>query len=100
MKVISGETLQLTDIPQLDAATAANMRDEVRSNLAEATAIEIDLSKTHAFDSFGIGGLVALHKIATDHNGGVPIRVVNPTASMQQLLEMTRLHRLFEIVKR
>jgi anti-anti-sigma factor len=76
------------------------MRTEVRANLPQSRAIEIDLSQTEFFDSSGLGGLVSVHSLASSHNGGIPVRVVNPTPAIQQLLELTRVHRLIEIVNR
>jgi anti-sigma B factor antagonist len=100
MTVHQGDILQFSDISDLDAESAESLQDEVRSNLTHLKAIEIDLSKTEFLDSSGLGGLVSIQKMASAHNGGVPVRVVNPKPSIQQLLELTRLHRLVEIVKR
>lgn len=100
MKVDQGDVLQLSDIVELDADTAESMRSEVRANLPQARAIEIDLSRTEFLDSSGLGGLVAVHKLASGFNGGIPVRLVNPTPAVQQLLELTRVHRLVEIVNR
>ena len=100
MKVQPGEVLRLSDIADLDAETAESIRNEVCANLAQSHAIEIDLSQTEFLDSSGLGGLVSVHSLAASHNGGVPVRVVNPTPEIQQLLELTRLHRLIEIVNR
>ena len=65
-------------------------------------AIEIDLSETQLVDSCGLGALVAVNKWASSHNGNgaVPVRLVNPPLPVQQIFELTRLHRVFEIVKR
>jgi anti-anti-sigma factor len=100
MKVHQGNVLQLSDIPDLDAEAGDSIRNEVREHLPEARAIEIDLSQTELVDGSGLGALVAVQKLASTHNGGVPVRVVNPTPAIQQLLELTRLHRLIEIVNR
>jgi anti-sigma B factor antagonist len=48
-------------------------------------------------DSCGLGALVALHKTAAAH-GGV-LRLINPTPPVQQILELTRMHRIFEVIK-
>jgi len=48
-------------------------------------------------DSCGLGALVALHKTAAAR-GGV-LRLINPTPPVQQILELTRMHRIFEIIK-
>jgi anti-sigma B factor antagonist len=49
-------------------------------------------------DSCGLGALISLHKTACTRNGAV--RLLNPTPPVQQILELTRLHRVFEIVKK
>jgi anti-sigma B factor antagonist len=59
--------------------------------------IEIDLSQTRFVDSCGLGALIALHKTACDRKGWM--RLVNPTPAVQQILELTRLHRILEIVR-
>jgi anti-sigma B factor antagonist len=100
MKVIQGDTLTLSDIADLDAEAAESLCREVHANLVQSRAIEIDLSQTQFLNSSGLGGLLSVHKLASAHNGGVPVRVINPTPSIQQLLELTRLHRLVEIVNR
>jgi len=40
---------------------------------------------------------VALQKTAAERQGR--IRLLNPTPRVQQILELTRLHRVFEIVR-
>ena len=57
----------------------------------------MDLSQTRFVDSSGLGMLIALHKTMVGRGGSV--RILNPTPSVQQILELTRLHRVFEIVK-
>ena len=47
---------------------------------------------------FGLGALISLHKTTCTRNGLV--RLLNPTPPVQQLLDLTRMHRIFEIVKR
>jgi len=60
--------------------------------------IEIDLSQTMFLDSCGLGALISLHKTACTRSGAV--RLLNTTPPVQQILELTRLHRVFEIVKK
>ena len=65
----------------------------------QLAAIEIDLSETAFVDSCGVGALVSLFKTARSHNGGVTVRLLNPTRPVEQIFELTRLHRVFEIAK-
>lgn len=92
------KTLALSDITELNAANSATLRDDARAALrAELTTIDVDLSQTRLVDSSGLGAHIALHKTMCARGGSV--RIINPTPSVQQILELTRLHRVFEIVK-
>src|SRR5438874_1607675 len=98
------DTLCISEIKELGAANADAFRRRVRAALPDGSlkTIEIDLSQTQFVDSCGLGALIAVHKWATtfNGNGAVPVRLLNPPPSVQQILELTRLHRTFEIVKR
>lgn len=96
---IQGETLRISEVKELGAANSNAFRDEARAALTEAQKnIEIDLSQTMFLDSCGLGTLISLHKTTSSRNGMV--RLLNPTPGVQQILELTRMHRLFEIVKK
>ena len=99
MKVhVQGDTLTITGIKELGAANSQAFRDQVRAALTEKQRnIEIDLSQTMFIDSCGLGALISLHKTACSRNG--VIRLLNPTPPVEQILELTRMHRIFEIQK-
>jgi anti-sigma B factor antagonist len=99
MKIqIQGDTLRITDVRELGAANSNTFRDQARAAMSDAQKnIEIDLSQTSFVDSCGLGTLIALHKTACSRRGMV--RLLNPTPPVQQILELTRMHRIFEIVK-
>ncbi|MBL9138745.1 MAG: STAS domain-containing protein [Verrucomicrobiales bacterium] len=83
---------------ELNATNSAPFRDQVRSNLkTEHNRIDLDFSTTHFVDSSGLGALISLHKAICSRPG--VLRILNPTPPVQQLLELTRMHRLFEIAK-
>lgn len=91
------DTLRISGITELSAVNSTSIRDEVRASFAqEHRFIEIDLSDTNFVDSCGLGALISLYKTTCSRNGMV--RLVNPTPSVQQILELTRMHRIFEIV--
>jgi len=97
----SGEILSISEIKELGAANSETFRQEVREALPiKLKAIEVDLSQTQFVDSCGLGALIGIYKMASSHNGGVAVRLLNPKPSIQQIFELTRLHRIFEIVKR
>ena len=100
MKVeTQGDTLRITGIKELGAANSNSFRDQVSAALSDTQKIiEIDLSQTMFVDSCGLGALISLHKTTCSRNGMV--RLLNPTPPVQQILELTRMHKIFEIAKR
>src|SRR5882724_4445634 len=101
MKIASlGQCLTISGIPELTAVNSANFRDEVRAGMLESPAvIEIDLSETRFVDSSGLGALFALYR-AVGPGGSVVLRLLKPRPEIQQLLELTQMQQLFEIVQR
>lgn len=90
--------LLVSEIAELTAANAATTKEALKNALsAEHTQLDLDLSSAGFVDSSGLGVLISLHKEMVSRGGR--LRIVNPTDSIQQILELTRLHRLFEIVK-
>ena len=59
----------------------------------------IDLSGVDFMDSSGLGALFALYRVI-DQRDGVVLRLLNPLPEIQQLLELTQMRQLFEIVRR
>lgn len=94
----NGDTLRISAVNELSATNSNLFRDEARRAFGEGqTNIEIDLSQTTAVDSCGLGALVALHKSASSRGG--TLRLLNPNPAVQQILELTRMHRIFEVIK-
>lgn len=94
---VDGETLRVTEVTELGAANADTLRDEVRAALKPGQRnIDLDLSATAFLDSCGLGALVALHKTACSRRGLV--RLLRPTPAVRQVLELTHMHRIFEVV--
>lgn len=99
MKLINKDSQNtvVTGLVELVAANAAQVRDEIRATLpATTTCLDLDLSAMTFLDSSGLGTLISLHKTLRARNGTV--RLIKPTPNVQQILELTRLHRVFEIV--
>jgi anti-sigma B factor antagonist len=95
---IRGDTLTITGLKELAAANSQSFRDQVRAALTEAQRnIEIDLSEMMFIDSCGLGALISLHKTVCASRG--QIRLLSPTPPVRQILELTRMHRIFEIVQ-
>ncbi len=95
---VQGDTLSIGGVKELSAANATIFRDQIRSAMSDSLRnIEIDLSQAMFLDSCGLGALISLHKTACSRRGLV--RLVNPASPVQQILELTRMHRIFEIVR-
>ena len=93
-----GDTLRVGAVQELGAANANAFRDWVRQNLAEHHKnIDIDLEQTRFVDSCGLGALVALHKTVCARKG--KLRLLNAQPSVRQILELTRLNRILDVVQ-
>ena len=83
---------------ELNATTVASFRDWVRNTINPVHRIlDVDLRKTAFIDSSGLGALISLHKTMSAQGGAV--RLFNPRQQVLQILELTRMHRLMEIVR-
>ena len=105
MKIaLQGELLSISGMEELGPAHSKTLREQLHRELPASTvqAIEIDLSGIQSLDSSGIGALTALQRWFTRQNGNkaVRVRLLYPLPPVQQMLEFTRLHHTFEIVKR
>lgn len=100
MKIESqGQCLRVSEILELTAVNSARFRDEVFSALGDSPLlIEVNLSQTRFMDSSGLGALFALYR-ATGQREGVVLRLLNPLPEIEQLLELTQMQALFEIVR-
>ena|SRR5438270_12017932 len=93
-----GDTLRISEVTELGAASSNAFRDQARAAFGPAHKhIEIDLSQTTFIDSCGLGALIALHKTACSRKGAV--RLINPQPPVNQILELTRMHHIFQITK-
>lgn len=89
--------LQLTAPPELTANDAAALRDKARQRFTENFSdINLDCSQLGFIDSSGLGALISLQKLAAQRGGN--LRLLQPQPAVIQILELTRLHRIFEIV--
>ncbi len=70
------------------------LRDTVTSQ-RNARIIVLDLSDVHALDGSGLGMLVFVHRWTRD--SGVQLKLVNPSSLVREMLERTRLTRVFDV---
>ena len=99
MKIqLNASTILVSELTELNGPNAGTFRDATRAAITDAiTTVDVDLSLTRFLDSSGLGALIALQKTLAARRGNV--RILNPSATAQQILELTRLHRIFEIVR-
>ena len=94
-------TLLVSGLDELNAANAGSLISRIRDALAlNLDQVEVDMSQIDFVDGHGIGALASLYLSAGRQCAGktVTLRLVGPKPSVQQVLELTRLHQIFEIV--
>jgi len=101
MKILEGRLegtgLALTvAIPRLDASAAADFKKEIEALWKPGiTGVSADLAQVNFIDSSGIGALLGLYKRLQPPNQSVKLLRVKPP--VQAVIELLRLHRIFEI---
>jgi len=97
IKAITGG-LWIDEIKELNQLNAFAFLQRVNAVLTDAVKIIVlDLSQTDFLDSHGLGALISLRNMMGRRNGVV--RLLNPSRRVEQVLELTRLHRVLDIVK-
>ncbi len=87
----------VSGLVELAAANSTQVRNEVRAALPPTcTRLDVDFSTVTFVDSIGLGTLVALHKTLRVQEG--TMRLLRPTPEVRQILEMTRLNHLIELI--
>jgi anti-sigma B factor antagonist len=90
-------TLHVTEIHELTAGVAPDVKNQLRQHFADGLInIDFDCSTLDFVDSSGLGALISMQKLANERGG--KLRLLSPKPSVIQVLELTRLHRVFEIV--
>jgi anti-anti-sigma factor len=93
-------TLHVTGIRELKSPEAQTSCSALGLSLPDGVrTIEIDLSQVHEIDGAGLGALVSLYETANTHGrqGGITVRLTNLAPPVQQIIELARLHHLFEL---
>ena len=95
---LSGEEIYLTvGVSRLDAAAARDFKKDCEEVWKPGiTGATLDLSQVAFVDSSGIGALLSLQKRLAPAGGSV--RLHNVQQPVQSVIELLRLHRIFEIV--
>lgn len=89
--------LKVSGVSELSALNARELKAEVIKKFDNGIVdIDFDASELGFIDSSGLGALISLQKATSMRNG--LLRIIRPSEQTQQILELTRLHRVFEIV--
>jgi anti-anti-sigma regulatory factor len=91
------DTVRISDLRDLDEDQAGDLAADIGAAVSGgAKVVEFDLSQFRAIDCSVVDRLIAIHD-AVSRAGALVWRVVNPPPDVRQLLELVRLHRVFEI---
>jgi anti-sigma B factor antagonist len=93
----NAQTLVVSNLRELTAGTASEVKSQARLRFSEELKdIDFDCKNLEFLDSSGLGALISIQKLANGRGG--KFRILNPQPTILQILEMTRLHRIFDIV--
>ena len=91
------DTLLISQMEELTAASAASFKKESKAMLtADTKNVDLDASSLKFIDSSGLGALISLQKVTKERGG--KLRILSPSESIVQIIELTHLHRILEIV--
>lgn len=94
---VDTDTVRVSDLRELNEDQAGELAADIGAAVSDgAKIVEFDLSQLRAIDCSIVDRLLAIHD-AVARVGSLIWRVVNPPPDVRQLLELVRLHRVFEI---
>lgn len=93
---LNGDTLSVSEIDELVAATAGSFQSELATALsAQVRNIDLVFSNTAFVDCGGLGALVALRKKASNGHGAPTMRLLNAPRSLQQMISLMKMESVF-----
>ncbi len=83
-------------VNRLDASASRDFKRQVDEMwLSDVTQVELDFKRVDFIDSSGVGALLGVYKRLPQADGKV--RLTSVQAPVQSVIELLRLHRIFEI---
>ena len=96
-QIVDGTLRADIGVKRLDAASSRDFKKQVDVIWSDAvTQVEFDFSAVEFIDSSGVGALLGVYKRLPQ--GTASVRLKNVKATVQSVIELLRLHRIFEIV--
>jgi anti-sigma B factor antagonist len=94
---LTGNALHLSlKVQRLDAVTAREFKQECEAAWTPAVqTVTVEMAPVAFVDSSGIGSLLSVYKKLPSQSPSVKLRNVKP--AVQSVIELLRLHRIFEI---
>lgn len=94
--IVEGKLSAELSVNRLDAASARDFKKQVDQIWSDdVTSVEFDFSTVDFIDSSGIGALLGVYKRLP--SGDASVRLNHVKAPVQSVIELLRLHRIFEI---
>jgi anti-anti-sigma regulatory factor len=94
---VDTDTVRVSDLRDLNEDQAGELAADIGAAVSGgARIVEFDLSQFRAIDCGAVDCLLAIRDNVA-RVGDVVWRLVNPPPDLRQLLELVRLHRVFEI---
>ena len=92
-KVLADVLLVTVEVDAIDASNAADMKAQLKAvEAADSSRVVLDIAAVEFIDSSGIGALLSFYKQMEQK-----VSLKNPTPTVLSVLELLRLHRVFEI---
>ena len=93
----TNDTLLISQLDELTASSAGAFKKETKGRVtSDIKNIDLDASALNFIDSSGLGALISLQKLTKERGG--KLRILSPSTSIVQIIELTHLHRILEIV--
>lgn len=95
-QVTDGKLKAEVGVKRLDAASSREFKKQIDAIWSdEVKAVEFDFGSVEFIDSSGVGSLLGVYKRLPQ--GSASVRLLNVKAPVQSVIELLRLHRIFEI---